>query len=170
MLENNPMQKSGRLPILVLFWAVLASAIACGNVSGPSAADTPAQLEQRIFNLVNEHRRSIGKSELAWNEAIAEQARLHSQDMAAGTVPFGHDGFEGRGAKIAETIPWQTVAEVAALAPTAAVTVDGWIASAEHRPMLEGDFEWTGVGVAMARTGSSFYATQRSNSSGLSSS
>jgi uncharacterized protein YkwD len=160
MLSINLMQKISRLSFVVLFSAALISALACGNVFGPSASDTPAQIEQHIFNLVNEHRRSIGVSEFAWNETIAEQARLHSLDMADGTVPFGHDGFDARVAKIAESLPWRSAAEVAALATTAAVVVNGWIASAEHKPMLEGDFEWTGVGVVMARSGSSFYATQ----------
>jgi uncharacterized protein YkwD len=154
------MQKSRRLSCVVLFSSALISAVACGNVFGPSAADTPAQIEQHVFNLVNEHRRGIGVSELAWNETIAEQARLHSREMADGTVPFGHDGFDARAARIAETIPWRSAVEIAALAPTAAVVVNGWIASVEHKPMLEGDSEWTGVGVVMARSGSSFYATQ----------
>jgi uncharacterized protein YkwD len=159
MLTNSPMQKSGLRFVVFLFIATLISA-ACNTIFGPSIGDTPAQLEQKIFTLLNDHRRSIGLGELVWNEIIAEQARLHSQDMASGKVPVGHDGFEGRVAVIAKTIPWQSAAEVAALVPSAEAAVNGWIGSAEHRPFVEGDFEWTGVGVVKGSSGNSLYATQ----------
>lgn len=80
--------------------------------------------------------------------------------MAAGKVPIGHDGHEDRMAVIALTIPWQAAAEVAAMVPSAAAAVDGWVGSAEHRPFVEGDFDWTGVGVVKSSSGNSIYATQ----------
>ena len=80
--------------------------------------------------------------------------------MAAGTIPFGHDGFDSRAALIGETIPWRAAAEIIALAGSAAEAVNAWIASAEHRPTLEGDYDWTGIGVAKSTSESSFYATQ----------
>jgi uncharacterized protein YkwD len=155
---NNPMQKSGSWFFVFLFLAELISAVACRSPFVPSASDTPAQIEQDIFNLVNDHRRSIGLNELVWSDTIAEQARLHSQSMAAGTMPFGHDDFDGRLAVIAKTIPWRSAGEVVALAAAAAAAVDGWIAGPEHKPILEGNFDWTGIGVAKA--GTSFYATE----------
>ena len=157
---DTPMRKSDSRIFVLFFWAAIMFAAACGTPFGPFAVDTPAQIEQKIFQLVNNHRRSIGVNELAWNETIAGQARLHSQSMAAGTVPLGHDGFEGRVALIAETIPWQSAAEIVALAATAADAVDGWIASLDHKPMLEGNFDWTGIGVARGKSESSFYATE----------
>jgi uncharacterized protein YkwD len=147
-----------RLALLLV--AAFVSAAACDNLFAPSSSDTPAQIEQEIFKLINDHRRSIGAAELAWNVTIAEQARLHSQSMAAGTVPFGHDGFDGRTALIGETIPWRAAAEIIALAGNAAEAVNAWIASTEHKPTLEGDYNLTGVGVAKAKSGNSFYATQ----------
>ena len=160
MLINSLMQKAADRFFIFIFLTALLSAAACDILSGPSISDTPPQIEQKIFNLVNDHRRSIGLNELAWSDAIAEQARLHSQSMAAGKVPFGHDGFDDRIALIAETIPWQSAGEVVALAATAAAAVDGWLASAEHKPLLEGSFGWTGIGVAKSKSGSSLYATQ----------
>lgn len=160
MLMDSPMQKKASRFSAFLFLAALVSSVACLSPFAPSVGDTPAQIEQKIFNLVNEHRRSVGLSELVWNDTIAGQARLHSQSMAAGMVPVGHDGFAGRVAVIAETIPWQLAGEVVALAATAADAVNGWIASPEHRPIVEGHFDWTGVGVAKDRSGTSIYATQ----------
>ena len=143
----------------ILLTAILAVSASCANVFGPSD-ETAAQIEQEIFKIVNDHRRSIGAVELVWNDTIAEQARLHSQSMADGTVPFGHDGYEYRFAMIGQTIPWQQAAEVIALAPTATSALDAWLASTEHRPWVEGNYRLTGVGVVKAKTGGSFYATQ----------
>ncbi len=143
-----------------LLLAAIAFGAACNTVAGPASGDTAAQIEQEIFSLVNIHRRSIGAVELTWNDTIAAQARLHSQAMADGTVPFGHDGFDSRIAAIGQTIPWDTAAEVVALAETAADAVNAWIASAEHKPFIEGDYNLTGVGVAKDKSGISFYATQ----------
>ena len=134
--------------------------MACTSLFDPSSVDTPAQLEQKIFKLINDHRLSIGAVELVWNDTIAEQARLHSQDMASGAVPFGHDGYETRFAIIGQTIPWHSGAEIVALAANPESAVNGWLASAEHKPYVEGDFRLSGVGVAMSKSGDSFYATQ----------
>ena len=145
------------VPFLLMF---LAAGMACTSLFNASSDDTPAQIEQKIFKLVNAHRLSIGACELVWNDTIAGQARLHSQDMADGRVPFGHDGAENRWAVIGKTIPWRAAAEVVALAPTAAVAVNAWIASADHKPYIEGDYILTGIGVVKDKSGRSFYATQ----------
>jgi uncharacterized protein YkwD len=154
------MQKIPIRCVVPFLLAFLAAGMACANLFAPSSGDTPAQIEQEIFKLVNDHRRSIGASELVWNDMIADQARLHSQSMAAGTVPFGHDGSDYRFAMIGETIPWSKAAEVVAMAATAAAAENAWIASAEHKPYIEGDYNFTGVGVAKDKSGSSLYATQ----------
>jgi len=149
--------------IAVAFLYILAVVFlsgACDNIFGPSASATPAEIEREIFRLVNDHRRSIGKSDLVWNETIAGVARSHSRDMADGTVPFGHDGYNDRWALIGQTIPWQSAAEVVALSGSAADAVNAWIGSAEHRVYIEGDYDLTGVGVAKSTSGSNFYATQ----------
>jgi uncharacterized protein YkwD len=143
------------VPFLLAF---LAAGMGCANLFGPSSDETPAQIEQDIFKLINDHRLSIGAVTLVWNETIAGQARQHSQDMADGTVPFGHDGSDSRFAVIGQTIPWHQAAEIVALASTPQAAFDAWLASAEHKPYVEGDFRLTGVGVA--KSGGSFYATQ----------
>jgi uncharacterized protein YkwD len=154
------MGKAAVRRLALLLVAAFVSAAACDSLFAPSSNDTPAQIEQEIFKLINDFRRGIGAAELTWNDTIAEQARFHSQSMAAGTVPFGHDGFDDRAALIGETIPWRAAAEIIALAGSAAEAVNAWITSTEHRPAIEGNYNLTGVGVAMAKSGSSFYATQ----------
>ena len=97
---------------------------------------------------------------MLWNDAIAEQARQHSKNMAAGTTPFGHDGLTDRLAAIGRTTPWSAGAEnvaatsIDAFAPN---VVDLWLASPPHLANIEGDFNQTGVGAAK---GASLFCTQ----------
>lgn len=66
------MQKIGFRFFVFVFLAALITS-ACNTIFGPSSpSDTPAQLEQKIFNLLNDHRRSISAKELVWNDIIAE--------------------------------------------------------------------------------------------------
>ncbi len=51
-------------------------------------------LEQRIHQLINQERRSRGLTALAWDDALARVARLHSRDMGDRRY-FSHDSPEG---------------------------------------------------------------------------
>jgi uncharacterized protein YkwD len=160
MLETSHMQKSGRLFLFPVLMAVFVWLTACDNPFGPSNGSAPGDIEKEIFKLVNDYRLSIGKSGLTRNETLDGIARGHSQDMADGKVPFGHDGFYDRMALVGQTIPWTAAAELIALSGSAKDAVDTWIQSTEHRINLEGNYDLTGVGVVKAKTGSSFYTTQ----------
>jgi uncharacterized protein YkwD len=151
-----------RTPALfvVLVLSLILTTAACETLFGPSAGSTPAQLEQEIFKLVNDYRRSQGLGDLAWNGAIADAAREHSQNMAAGSVPFGHDGYNERWSRLGQVLPWQSIAEVVACSGSAKDAVNAWIASPNHQTYLVGDFALSGVGVAKPSSGGSFYATQ----------
>src|SRR5690606_41718567 len=81
--------------------AVLAGACFPGAPAGPRAgrrADTASlrPLEQRIFEEANRYRRSQGLAPLVANDVLTEIAREHSDNMASGAVPVGHEGFSKR--------------------------------------------------------------------------
>jgi uncharacterized protein YkwD len=141
-------------------WACLLFLSGCGTIFGPSVDESPSEVEQRTMSLVNEYRQRIGRSELVWNEILAEAARGHSRDMAEGKSGFGHGGFEERMATIGKSIPWTKIAENVAYTTGAENAVDGWIRSAEHKVNLEGDYRLSGVGAAMNKSGTGFYITQ----------
>ncbi len=155
-----PMRTRGRKGYLLLAITAFLSSSSCDILSGPSYGKTAKEIEQEIFKLVNDYRRSVGKADLTWNDVIANEARIHSQDMADGKVPFGHDGFNERIERIKRIFSCHKAAEIIALAGTAKEAVNAWIASPEHRVNLEGDYDQSGVGAAMAKSGASFYATQ----------
>jgi uncharacterized protein YkwD len=129
------------------------------DLFGPSIVSI-AEIEKDVFDRVNAQRDQAGLPPLAWEDRIADAARGHSQDMAAGAVPFGHDGFEDRIARIGATLPYQAAGEVVAFSGSAKEAVAAWIASPTHKAILEGVFDLTGVGVAENENGAGFYIDQ----------
>jgi uncharacterized protein YkwD len=126
--------------------------------------DIPAsEVEQKVFQLVNEHRASIGFDELAWNETIAEQCREHSKNMSTGIVPVGHSGFDERIKKllgfISFSIAGENVAFVSGYSNPAVLAFNEWLNSQEHQVNLESDFNLSGVGVIRNNNGD-YYITQ----------
>ncbi|MDD8027521.1 MAG: CAP domain-containing protein, partial [Acidobacteriota bacterium] len=139
----------------------LLAAVGCEQIFSPTSSLEASDVEQEMFRLVNEHRASLGMAALTWNDDIAEVARGHSQDMADGTVSFGHDGFDDRMNRIAAIMSCTVfVGEVVAYSDSAENAVNALIASADHKDVLEGEYELTGVGVVVESSGGSFYATQ----------
>lgn len=112
-----------------------------------------AVLERTAFDLVNRHRRARGLAELVLDERVSRAARRHSDAMAAGWTPVGHEGFSERSDLLYRLMSCHRSAENVAMnhgyPDPASAALDGWLASAGHRRNLEGEYEWTGVGVAV---------------------
>lgn len=49
-----------------------------------------------FMDMVNNHRRSIGLRAIIHDDGLGDIARTHSQNMATGSVAFGHTGFSER--------------------------------------------------------------------------
>jgi len=140
--------------ILIFFIA------ACNNPFNLEPRSTPVELEQKMFDLVNSERSKTGAAALIWSDAIAEEARTHSKDMAEGTLPFGHDGFADRYARISRLISVQGGAENIAFGPDAETVFRLWVDSSGHKANLVGDYDFTGIGVAWSGKESTYYFTQ----------
>ncbi|MEH2395127.1 MAG: CAP domain-containing protein [Nostoc sp.] len=123
-----------------------------------SRIDTAA-LEQSIFNQINNYRASQGLPALTRNSAIENQARIHSQNMANGTVPFGHTGFSERVRAIG--IPYRAAGENVAYnqgySDPATIAVQGWLKSPGHLANIKGNYEKTGIGVASNSRGAIYF-------------
>lgn len=145
------------LPILGL---LLLSSTGCDYLLNSLLPKDPAEVERRIFELVNNERAAAGLEGLIWNDTIAAEARKHSRDMADGTVPFGHDGFSDRFARISQVIPAWAGAENVAYAATAELAVSLWMDSAGHKANVVGEYDYTGVGVAWNGGLGVYYFTQ----------
>lgn len=126
-------------------------------------AIAPTALEKSIHEQVNQYRASKKLPPLKFDDRIAEQSRIHSQNMAKGQVPFSHDGFEQRVKAIGRTIFYRAAAENVAynfgFSNPGKQAVEGWIKSPGHRKNMEGNFNLTGIGIAKNAKGE-YYFTQ----------
>lgn len=123
----------------------------------------PTAMEQSIHQQVNQYRTQRNLSALTLDPRISEQARIHSQNMANGQVPFSHNGFEERVDAIGRLISYRAAAENVAYnfgySNPAKNAVEGWIKSPGHRQNMEGQFNLTGIGIAKNAKGE-YYFTQ----------
>jgi uncharacterized protein YkwD len=120
-----------------------------------------AAIEQSVFQKINTYRASRGLPALTLNSTISDIARIHSQNMASGATPFGHMGFETRVQTIAQTLPYygarENVASNWGYSDPAATAVDSWLNSAPHLASIVGNFNLTGIGVAIDGKGEVFF-------------
>ncbi|AVH72185.1 CAP domain-containing protein [Nostoc sp. 'Lobaria pulmonaria (5183) cyanobiont'] len=123
-----------------------------------SSIDTAA-LEQSIFNQINNYRISQGLSALTRNAAIDNQVRIHSQNMANGTVPFGHTGFSERvkATRISYRAAGENVAYNQGYSDPATIAVQGWLKSPGHLANIRGNYNLTGIGVAKNSQGAIYF-------------
>jgi len=120
-----------------------------------------SELEKSVFEQINRYRAAKGLSKLRLNANISKQARVHSQNMANGKVPFSHQGFERR--VNAMSITYRSAAENVAynlgFDDPVAEAVRGWIKSPGHLKNIKGTYNLTGIGVASNSKGE-VYLTQ----------
>ena len=118
-------------------------------------------LEKSVFTQINQYRAKRGLKQLNLSEKISQQARIHSQNMATGEVPFSHQGFEQRvmAIPLKYTSAAENVAYNTGYSNPANEAVSGWLKSPGHLKNLQGKYNLTGVGVATNQKGE-VYLTQ----------
>ncbi len=126
-------------------------------------ATPPSAMEKSIHQQINQYRQSRQLPPLTLDARISAQAKIHSQNMANGKVPFSHNGFEQRVSIIRRQIPYRAAAENVAFnqgySNPAEQAVDGWIKSDGHRVNIEGQYNLTGIGV-FKNAKNEYYFTQ----------
>ena len=119
------------------------------------------RLEREMVDAVNRYRASKGLPSFEASIIITGQARIHSKRMAADEVPLAHDGAEERTEKIGEFIPWKSTSENVAYSTKRDNLIDfvleRWILSPGHLKNIEGEFNITGIGVALSPDGRYFF-------------
>ena len=142
--------------ILVLFIGIVPGT---GNLYAQAKTSPYTSMATEILTLVNEHRATIGKQPLVFNELINASAEGHSHNMATKKVPFSHQGFEGRTSKLSKQIkPSNSFAEnVAYGANSAKEAVEMWLNSPGHKKNIEGDYNLTGIGIVNGKDGQLYF-------------
>jgi uncharacterized protein YkwD len=119
-----------------------------------------AAIEESVFTQINNYRASQGiTTKLVRNSAIDNQARIHSQNMASRKVPFGHTGFLERIKAIGITYKGaaENVAYNRGYSDPATTAVQGWLKSPGHLANIKGNYDKTGIGVAVNKSGEIYF-------------
>jgi uncharacterized protein YkwD len=143
--------------------SVLEEPKSISTVDSNSQLIAASSMEKLVHQQVNAYRKSLNLPALKLDETISQQARIHSQAMADGKVPFSHDGFENRVKTISRKISYSSAAENVAYnqgySDPVTVAVQGWIKSNGHRQNMQGNYNLTGIGIAKNSKGE-YYFTQ----------
>jgi uncharacterized protein YkwD len=153
---------------LLLSGSIIAMSCSQGATTSSSVVSSRAKrdvisldgMENGILQQVNAYRRKIGKPALQMMDAASTQAEIHSRNMAQQKTAFGHDGFESRISNIRKqsSATINSAAENVAFGElTAQKVVDGWLHSPGHKKNIEGDYNFTGIGVARDKNGRIYY-------------
>lgn len=145
---------------LVLFVCTIVSCSkeSIENTSIIEALNATA-VENELLTVVNEHRLSLGQSELEFSAVAYEHANKHNDYMIS-IGAINHDNFSSRASKISSIVSAEFVAEnVAKDYDNAAEAFQGWLDSSSHKKTMEGDFSHTAVSVKINAAGK-YYFTQ----------
>ncbi|MCL2924315.1 MAG: CAP domain-containing protein [Trichodesmium sp. MAG_R04] len=132
-------------------------------ISNAGGSQNINDLEQSVFSLINQYRKSKNLPVLQWDNTIAQQSRIHAQQMARGKATFSHDGFQERVEIISQKIIYKGAAENIAnnmgYSNPGEKAVAGWINSPGHHKNIVGDYNLTGIGIAK-NSGGTYYFNQ----------
>ncbi|NEP05294.1 MAG: CAP domain-containing protein [Okeania sp. SIO1H6] len=132
-------------------------------ISRPRVAISPDVngLEKTVFAQINQYRKSKNLPPLQWDNTIAQQSRIHAQQMANGKTTFSHDGFKERVQVISQQVQLQSAAENLAnnfgYNNPGEQAVEGWIDSPGHHKNMVGDYNLSGIGIAQNSEGTYFF-------------
>ncbi len=122
-----------------------------------------SDLEKYTHKEINKYRQSVGLEILEWNDEVASVAREHSRQMSIGEVEFGHDGGDKRFAELIEKTGARGMGENVAYNfgydDPVMTAVEGWLDSPGHKENIDGDFDYTGIGIVKNEKGY-YYLTQ----------
>lgn len=118
-------------------------------------------IARQALDGTNAYRARKGLAPLRWHDGIAKIAAEHAAQMASGSMPFSHEGFDARvrAFPVAHSRAAENLALNQGVADVARVAVDGWIKSPGHEKNLSGPYALCGIGVGRSANGT-FYLTQ----------
>jgi len=113
--------------------------------------------EQTLFDLVNDHRVSMGLIALEFSAASYPYALEHNEYMIS-KGELSHDHFNSRASKVSKATSANYVAEnVAKDYPLIDSALEGWLNSEPHRNTIEGDFTHTTLSIKRDAEGNPYY-------------
>ena len=144
--------------LLILFSSLVFISCSENSINDIDTSENNT-ITQEVHKLINEHRSSIGKNTLAFNDQIAKIALEHTQYMIAENK-ISHDNFDTRFTEVRKLVNAVSFGEnVASHYKTAKDVVAGWLKSSGHKENIEGNYTHTAIGV-QKDTNNNYYFTQ----------
>lgn len=113
--------------------------------------------EEELFDLVNEHRISVGLPSLKFSPDAYVHATAHNAYMIVDNR-LSHDNFSARASSLAAETNAVFVGEnVARDFTTNMAVLNGWLSSDSHRNTVEGDFTHSAVSIMLDGEGTPYY-------------
>tara|TARA_R100000306_G_C4347933_1_gene128566 strand:+ start:246 stop:749 length:504 start_codon:yes stop_codon:yes gene_type:complete len=121
------------------------------------ANETDWQMANEILVLVNEHRRSLGLSEIRKDQQYASAYAVDHTQYMIELEKISHDNFGVRSAALKQQGAKSVGENVAFGYDTAQQLVMAWLNSPSHKAIIEGDYTHSGFGVLKNEKGHYYY-------------
>jgi uncharacterized protein YkwD len=123
------------------------------------ANETDWVMANEILRLVNEHRTSIGLSEIKKDQEYASAYAVEHTQYMIELEQVNHDNFNIRSSALKDRGAQMVGENVAYGYNTAEAVVNAWLMSDGHKKIIEGTYTHSGFGVMQSNEGR-FYFTQ----------
>lgn len=130
---------------------IIFISILCLITLNSSYAARIQETEISILNEVNSHRQKHHLPPLKMDSDISYEAKTHSQRIANHSIPLGHKNFSQRARTLFNKFKHSRgIAENVAYAYSGSKdVVKQWLGSSGHRKNIEGQYQLTGIGIAL---------------------
>lgn len=129
------------------------------NLSISASMNIQTAMENELFDLVNEHRKSLGLIELQFESVSYSYAKEHTRYMIdKGQISHAHFGQRAKSIS-AETGASDVSENVAKDYDTVMEAFEAWLDSPSHRINVEGDYTHSALSI-LPNEGGELYFTQ----------
>lgn len=127
------------------------------NLSISVSSNTQTEFENELFDLINEHRVSIGLNELVFESTSYYYANEHTDFMIA-NGSLSHENFSVRAEQIAAKTGAKDISEnVAKDYNSPQEALSAWLNSSKHRINLEGNYTHSALSVKPNNLGELYF-------------
>ncbi|SIP98553.1 CAP domain-containing protein [Maribacter ulvicola] len=122
-----------------------------------ASSKTHSTIEADLFEIINDHRASIGLNKMKFEDTSYYYANLHTSYMIS-QENISHDKFTNRAENIVKRTGALFVAEnVARNYETINDAFNGWMNSSGHKKNIEGDFNYSAISIIENANGDLYF-------------
>jgi uncharacterized protein YkwD len=145
----------------IIIFLLMMSLVSCNQGHSVEPQTNPVSaidFTEEYFELMNAHRKSLGLSSLILSPEISKISQIHSDNMAKGSVAFGHSGFSTRCTQVRSLDPQSNLCgEIVAMGQNSpAAVLKSWLNSPGHKAKIE-ESRYTHTGISFHKNAQGIY-------------